>query len=357
MRNLFRKTMKKDTLIIRILATMLLLSSAVLLLSQTVFAQTTYVITDGGKVVVHTTYTTDPMLALDEAGLGLDQDDTYTAQSASGVSEIIINRAQSITVEYNGQRMQVASFGETVAELLERLNITLGEDTQISVPLDAYMEDGMVLTVQDSIQQEETYAVPVAFSTEYREDPTLPVGQERVLVPGVDGQKLCTAQVRYENGEEVSRVVISEEYTSMPTTQIVEVGTAEIEVAEGEMPIGGPLPVIGDGIITTATGEVYTYTGTMNVLATAYTKTDAGCDDYTATGTYARVGAIAVDPRMIPYGTRMYIVADDGTYVYGVATAEDCGGSIKGHRIDLYYDTTWECFQFGRRNCTIYFLG
>jgi len=64
-----------------------------------------------------------------------------------------------------------------------------------------------------------------------------------------------------------------------------------------------------------------------------------------------------VDPRMIPYGTRMFIVSNDGAYVYGLATAEDCGGAIKGNRVDLYFDSNYDCFQFGIRDCTIYILG
>ena len=115
-------------------------------------------------------------------------------------------------------------------------------------------------------------------------------------------------------------------------------------------------PIVGENTITTASGEVLTYTHTMRVEATAYTKTDEGCDDWTATGTLARYGAIAVDPSVIPYGTRMYIVSTDGQVVYGSATAEDCGGAINGARVDLYYDTTAECYQFGRRDCIIYFL-
>ena len=91
-------------------------------------------------------------------------------------------------------------------------------------------------------------------------------------------------------------------------------------------------------------------------MVTGYHKSNPGCDDWTSTGTWARVGAIAVDPRMIPYGTRMFIVSNDGAYVYGLATAEDCGGSIKGNRVDLYFDSNYECFQFGIRNCTIYIL-
>ena len=66
---------------------------------------------------------------------------------------------------------------------------------------------------------------------------------------------------------------------------------------------------------------------------------------------------MAVDPRYIPYGTRMFIVASDGSYVYGIARAEDCGGDIKGDRMDLYMPTYEACMVFGRRRCTVYFLG
>lgn len=52
----------------------------------------------------------------------------------------------------------------------------------------------------------------------------------------------------------------------------------------------------------------------------------------------------------------MFIVSNDGAYVYGIAVAEDCGGDIKGDRMDLYFPTFNECIQFGRRVCTIYFL-
>jgi 3D (Asp-Asp-Asp) domain-containing protein len=79
----------------------------------------------------------------------------------------------------------------------------------------------------------------------------------------------------------------------------------------------------------------------------------------TATGTKARVGAIAVDPKLIPYGTRMFIVSNDGVYVYGIATAEDCGDKrfIHDTRLDLFFNTKYECVQFGARMCDVYILG
>ena len=349
---------KRDSMLIRIVAMFLLVAAAFALLSQTVFAQTTYVITDGDRVVVHTSSATDPAAVLDEVGLELDQEDIYTTLPGDGVSEINVRRGKSVTIEHNGGQLQVAAYDETVEQLLERLNISIGGNTQISMPLDSVIYDGMVLTVSRTVRNVETYTVPVPFETVYQDDPSLAAGMQKVITQGKDGQNQCVASVLYESGEEISRVVMSETVLQAPVNQVIAVGTAvEEPVVEEPTPIGGPMPEIGDGIITLASGEVLTYTGTMQVLATGYNKTNEGCDDWTATGTLARVGAIAVDPRMIPYGTRMFIVSNDGAYVYGIATAEDCGGSIKGNRIDLYFDTNYECFQFGRRDCTIYILG
>ena len=78
---------------------------------------------------------------------------------------------------------------------------------------------------------------------------------------------------------------------------------------------------------------------------------------HTYSGTLARVGAIAVDPTVIPLGTKMYVVSNDGQYVYGYCVAEDIGGGIKGNKIDLYFDTYAECWDFGVRMCTVYILG
>ena len=129
--------------------------------------------------------------------------------------------------------------------------------------------------------------------------------------------------------------------------QVIKQGTFEAE--KGKLTIGA-------GIIVTADGKVYNYTHSMKVKATAYTHTDKGCDKITATGTTVHWGTVAVDPKLIPYGTKMFIVSNDGKFVYGLSAAEDCGGSIKGNRIDLYMPTTSQCFSFGVRNCTIYFL-
>ncbi|MBQ8236848.1 MAG: G5 domain-containing protein [Oscillospiraceae bacterium] len=164
---------------------------------------------------------------------------------------------------------------------------------------------------------------------------------------------LCTANVTYVNGMETNREVLSQEVTTEAVNKVVAVGTGKNLVRF----TNAGIPTIGDGTITLSTGEVLTYTHAATFKATAYTSTDAGCDTKTATGTTVRVGTVAVDPRVIPYGTRMFIVTNDGAYIYGVGTAEDCGGSIKGNRLDLYFNTHSECVNFGVRNCTVYFIG
>ena len=345
-----RLALERKVLFIRVAAILLPLAIALLLLSQTVFAQTTYVITDGSRVLVHTTTATDPKAVLGEAGLELGADDTYTTQAVAGVSEITVRRSQNITIDYYGEVMEEVSFGETVEELLTRLNLSWGQDDTISLSLDTETYDGMELAVARVVHQQQTYTAAVPYETVYCSDSTIPEGTEVVLTEGEVGEMVCQAKVTYVNGEESERTVLSQRVTSQPVDEVVAVGCGE-EESSGEMPI------IGDGTITLPTGEVLNYTRTMFAGATAY-----HCEGYvgtTATGTEARVGAIAVDPRVIPYGTRMFIITNDGEYVYGIATAEDCGSidHIVGDRVDLYFNTEEECIEFGYRECTIYFLG
>ena len=321
------------------------------ILSQTARAENTYVITDGDAVTVYTTYVSDPAKVLQAAGVVLEADDFYTTVSSGGVSEITVQRAQRILVCYGKEEMEVGSYGETVSQLLQRIGITADSSVKISVPLTAKTYNGMVLRVSRIYENTEQYTVEIPFETVYCEDPSLAEGVEKILVPGKVGQMLCTANVTYVDTQESGRTVYQQKVIAEPVKQVVAVGTGE--------QVGKPNsePLIGDGVIVLPTGEVLTYTHTGQFVATAYTKTDEGCDEYTANGTHVKWGVVAVDPKVIPYGTRMFIVTNDGAYIYGLSTAEDCGSSIKKNRVDLYMETYWECINFGVRDCTIYFLG
>jgi len=343
----FSETKKRITRIVALLLTIVCMMP---LFTLPAFAQNTYVITDGDQVTVHTTFETNPVEVLDEAGLALGADDLYTTQDVDGVSEITVQRNQQITILNCGELMEVSSYGETLDSLFTRLGIPAYGDYRVSHSMDTLTYDGMEVQVDCIVEMEQTYTEELPFETTYCYDPGMSEGQEKVVVEGKAGQLQTTANVVYKNAQEQSRNVMEQVVVEQPVNRIVSVGTGT------EQTINPNAPAIGDGVIIMPDGQILTYSSTGQFKATAYTHTDEGCDMTTATGTTVHMGTVAVDPTVIRYGTRMFIVCNDGSYIYGLSTAEDCGGGIKGNRLDLYFPTTEECFQFGVRGCTVYFL-
>ena len=96
--------------------------------------------------------------------------------------------------------------------------------------------------------------------------------------------------------------------------------------------------------------DVPDFSRVIHVEATAYSSAQPGLSAYTALGTLCRRGVIATDPSIIPLGTKVYIPG------YGYAIAEDTGGAIYGHKIDVAFDTLAECYEFGRQFIDIYIV-
>ena len=312
----------------------------------------TYVILDGERTVTYTSFATDPEDVLGEVGMELGEYDSYTTEPLENGEAIHVQRVRNITIEYHGKTMNVTGFGETVGELLLRLNLAVTGEDMVSHGMDEETYDGMVLRIDRVVTAQETYTTTWKHEICYCADASIPEGVQEVLTPGVDGELLCTADVTYVNGRETERIVHTQTVTKAPVTEIIGVGTGQKARTDRSQADA----VIGDGFIRLSTGEVLTYSGTDTIRATAYTHSDKGCDLITATGTTVHRGTVAVDPRYIPYGTRMFIVSNDGAYVLGICAAEDCGGDIKGDRMDVYFPTYEECREFGRRVCTIYYL-
>ena len=170
-----------------------------------------------------------------------------------------------------------------------------------------------------------------------------------VSVEGTTGLTRKTFEVRYENGAQVSKVLIHEEIITKPVDTIKYVGTKTRKIKT----IAGTL--------TEKPANLGRY---IDMTATAYDLSYESCGKrpgdrgygITASGMQARVGVVAVDRRVIPLGTRLYIEAVDGSWVYGEAIAGDTGGAIKGNRIDLFFNTKAECMQFGRKAARVYIL-
>lgn len=316
-------------------------------LGQCVFA-TTWTILDGGRVYSSTGFLQEPEAILRAAGVELSSVAAYTREAET----ITVHRNPRVTVIYHGQQIETEIRGETAGELLEKLGLPLDVNDRLSVPEETVLEGGMTFRVDRVLQREErrTQVEPYEVITYYAS--YLPEGDRVVLTKGRDGELLLSEFVCYVNSVETQRELLEQTRTLAPRAEIQALGTGGVT---------GPgitqEPIIGDGVILLPTGEKLDYTRVDYVRATAYTHSDPGCTSTTATGTKVHHGTVAVDPRYIPYGTRMFIMASDGSYIYGLCEAEDCGGDIKGDRVDLYLPNTEACMEFGRRRCTVYFLG
>lgn len=96
------------------------------------------------------------------------------------------------------------------------------------------------------------------------------------------------------------------------------------------------------GLVNTPQGTL-PFSRKLKFFSTSYDKNCSGCNETTATGLRTGYGVVAVDPKVVPLGTRLYIPD------YGTAVAGDTGGSIKGARIDLGFDnvkTGWWSARF-----------
>lgn len=258
--------------------------------------------------------------------------------------KITIKRALNVTVTVDGKILKIKSSKATVGDMLKDEGIILNSGDKLSEAKDEALNNGLKLEVVRVDTRTIVENGSVDFSTVVKNDEDMEKGNTKTVQEGQAGEKQLSYEVVYENGKEVSRKLINEAITKPATDKIVAVGT-----------LGSILnPYRGDKVL---------YTNSINVMTTAYSS-DYACTqkspgDYgygiTASGTRAKrnssdYSSIAVDPGVIPIGTKLYIPG------YGLGIAEDTGGAIKGNKIDLYFDSYSEALSWGTRNVTVYIV-
>lgn len=273
----------------------------------------------------------------------------YLSSGSDGY-DVTLAAGQTVTVLYNGAAASTQSRQETISALLGRMRITPGPLDMVAVDLSG---PGVELTVSDQITYYDRVTEAAPYETVRVANPALAKGTEQVTQEGREGVRTAIYEVVWAGGEQVSRQFV-EELESTAVDKIVEYGTAAADVSGGDRIANVSKNADGSGTLTFQSGATLTFSGAKSMTATAYTAGHGGADYTTATGTFVRVGTVAVDKSVIPLGTRMYIVADDGSVTYGLAVAEDTG--VRGNKVDLYYDTYQQCINFGKRACTVYIL-
>ena len=297
------------------------------------------------------TGTDDAAIVLDDSASVAD----FSSQliylgTRSGGYEITLAAGQTVSIRYEGATISVPAQEETISALLSRLHIEPSPLDMIAVDLSG---PGTALTIASELTYYDRVVEAVPFDTVRVANPHLAQGTEQVTQAGSNGIRTAVYEVIWSGGEELSRQFV-EEVDTTAVDQIVEYGTSVSTVAASDRIADVSKNADGSGTLTFQSGATMTFSTAKAMTGTAYTAGHGGADACTATGTFARVGAVAVDKKVIPLGTRMYIVSNDGKVVYGMAVAEDTG--VRGNVVDLYYDTYRQCIEFGRRNCTVYIL-
>ncbi|MGI5884519.1 MAG: G5 domain-containing protein [Candidatus Spyradocola sp.] len=268
-------------------------------------------------------------------------------------SEILIRRALEVNVSADGQTHTVSLLNGTVGKALYLAGVTIDPDDIVTPALTETVSSGMDITVSRVTVTEEVEEQRIPYHITYQDSSDLYIGEEEMVRQGTEGVKEVTYRVVSIDGQETERTVVSEEVVEPAYNRIIAQGTQPTPTPK---PTATPKPAktpdpdetktdaVTDSTIT-VNGKSYTYSRTLTVMITAYTHTGRK----TSTGVWPEVGTVAVDPDVIPYGTRLYIPG------YGFGVAQDTG--VSGNHIDVFFDTEAECISYGRkRDRTIYIL-
>ncbi len=308
------------------------------------------VISDNGKQITVKTMRATVGEVLEQNGISVSKYDYIEPKLDSKLQRITensvtIKRAVPIYVFIDGQEKQIMTYNDTVQDAFKTNSIQLGTLDRVE---NATLQDKIVkdmkvkvVRVREEIIAEQT---PIPFQIQSRENDRLDKGTEKTVVDGKEGTLEKSYKVVYEDNVQISKTLVNNNIIANPVNKVVETGT----------------------VLTyrTSRGDTIRYKKVMNMRATAYTAsyadTGKGPGDpgfgITYTGVKARKGIIAVDPRVIPLGTRVYVEVMGKVSDYGYAVAADTGGAIKGNLIDLYYDSQSFVNNWGCKNVRVYFV-
>lgn len=352
-------------------AAALAVAGALTVITVSASAQTV-AIYDGGEVSTIRTFSSNPEAILRQAGVDFADDDLIAMNTKAGYPAVTLSRAFDVTVTLGDETYAYRTTGGTVADAIRGLGLTVDEHDMVSAPLTAALTADMYIDVISVDYETITQEVPIGYEAVTEYTANLAAGETQVH-EGEEGVKLVTYRNKLINGQLAESTAVEEAVVKEPVQQKILVGTKEEEQpapaaakAEPQAPKSGAAYTSADvktvstlqpdsPIALDANGRPTHYSKLITGKATAYT---APIGSATSTGRGARTGYVAVNPKQIPYGSRLFIRTADGSYIYGYAVAADTGGFVKKGRItvDLFFNSEGECRTFGVRNVEIYVL-
>lgn len=249
---------------------------------------------------------------------------------------LIIRKGRAIELSADGETQKIYVTKPTVSEALEEIGVKLSQEDVVTPELQTQITENMSVVIDRYTTEEVIETEPVGFKTVRKNDSAMEAGTTVVVTEGVEGEKSIKYSVKKKNGEIISKEYVSEEISKQPVNKVIKVGSKRKSDNE------------------------FTFSKKIEVSATAYgaSSNENGGYSKTAYGLTPKYGVVAVDPKVIPLGTKLYIESSDGgkSWSYGYCIAGDTGGAIKGNKVDLCFNTESECIRFGRRSATVYIL-
>lgn len=295
--------------------------------------------------------------ALEIAGVTLSEGDSLNCDADMYVSDsmvIKVIRAFGVTVTVDGKTKSYNTSAGTVAEALKKAGIALDEDDEINVGLNKQVKEGMKIRIKRVTYKTHKETEKLSYKVKTVKDSSMYKDQTKVVKQGKDGVKTVTYKDKYVDGELVRSEVVKTKVKTEAVEKVIKKGTKSRPVVK----VNGKKVIsefsLPSDVKLDENGRPTKYKKIITGSATAYC-----CGTTCSTGVKVKPGYVAVNPKQIPYGTKMYIVSSDGKFVYGYAIAADTGGfAYNGSRtvVDLYMRTYNECVNFGRRNVEIYIL-
>lgn len=276
---------------------------------------------------------------LDRTGITLTDNKSVTPSLNTVITDdtnIYVYNAKNIKLTTNGTEMSVKAPEGTVENALNILGYTVTDNDILIVDKNAQVEDDMEIILKKVTYVDEVSTEKISYDTIEKDSDDILTGESEVSQNGADGEKEVTKRCKYIDGKYASTKVIGEKVTKEPVDKVILNGTKR-------------------GTITDTSGAPVSYRYMVSGSGTAYT---AAQGSLTATGATVYEGGVAVNPAIIPYGSKLYIEAADGSHVYGYATAVDTGGALMDGSaiVDLFYFSYDDCVNFGRRDVNVYVL-